>query len=179
MPGAGSECQTYGNRFSASIVNARLFTEGSKKIQLFSTTDAGVVYSPAIVLNCVYGGDGGTRKFPEDGCGTEYCDPIRSRRDGWCDGLPHHTSNVGDMLEHLPGSGYNEVMINTKSIDDQLPGVVDAIFYVRGSDASLRRAREVHKKFIDQYHLDAATFPLLRLDPQHLDQPFIAADGVA
>lgn len=174
MEGAGEECHIYGQRFSASIVNAKLFRT-SKKIPLFSTVSAGVVYNPKITLNCVYGGDGGTRKLPEDGCGTQFCDPERSRVDGWCDGMPHRTSSVGDMLGHLSGgAGYNEVVINTKSIDELLPAAVDAIFYVKGSKASARRAREVHEDFLKRYKLDAARHPLLRMDQKNMERPFIA-----
>lgn len=168
----GQECHIYGKRFSASIVNAQLCRR-SKRIQLFSRVDAGVVYSPRIRLNCVYGGDGGTRKFPDDGCGRDFCDPSRSRNDGWCDGMPHQTKFVGDMLAHLTGSGYNEVVINTQSIDDLLPHAVEAIFYLRNSAISARKARETHAKFVEEFGA-VAQQPLLRLDPNNLVSPFIA-----
>ena len=173
---AGNECRIYGQRFSASIVNAQLF-RASKKIPLFSTVGAGVVYSPGVTLNCVYGGDGGTRKLPDDGCGTQFCEVSRSRQDGWCDGLPHHTAQVGDMLSHIRGSGYNEIVIDTQSIDDQLPEAVEALFYLKDSTLSARRGRQIHKDFIRRYSLDAAEHPLLRLDPHNLERPF-TADGI-
>ena len=152
-------------------MNAHLF-RATGKIKLFSTGAAGVVYSPRITLNCVYGGDGGTRKLPEDGCGTEFCD--RSATDAWCNGLPHRPSHVGDMLTHLTGSGYNEVIISTKSIDDLLPEAVEGIFYLKRSIASERRARTAHADFLRRYRLSAATHPLLRLDLDNLDRPFLA-----
>ena len=170
-PEMGGECHIYGKRFSASIVNAQL-SRRSKRIQLFSRIDAGVVYSPRIRLNCVYGGDGGTRKFPDDGCGTEFC--TQSKTDGWCDGKPHKTKDVGAMLARLPGSGYNEVVINTQSIDEQLPRAVEAIFYLRGSAISARRARETHRHFLELYDLPATDHPLLRLDPNNIESPFAA-----
>ena len=44
-----------GNRFSASIVNKALFAR-QKKIRIFNN-GAGVIYSPRITLNCLYGGE--------------------------------------------------------------------------------------------------------------------------
>ena len=174
--GAGNECRIYGNRFSASIVNAALF-RSEKKVQLFSKLDAGVIYSPRVTLNCVYGGDGGTRKLPEDGCGKEFCDPSQSKRDSWCNGLPHHSSHIGDVLANLRGGGYNEIFINTQSIDDLLPESVVAIFYPRGSVLGVRRAREVHRDFVRKFKLDARTHPLVRFDLNNLERPFLADEG--
>lgn len=162
----------FGNRLSAIIVNAGL-AKVEKHIHLFSL-DVGVIYSPRITLNCVYGGDGGTRAKPEDGCGHDFCAASRSRRDGWCDGLPHHTSQVADVLTNLQPGNYNEVIINTKSIQDLLPTAVEAIFYLRGNKLGAQRAREVHTSFLSQYKLDADSHPLLRMDPNNLEHPLLA-----
>ena len=165
----------FGNRFSAIIVNAAL-ARAEARIHLFSL-DVGVIYSPHVTLNCMYGGDGGTRSKPEDGCGHEFCEAKRSAHDGWCDGKPHRTSQVADVLKNMQQGNYNEVIINTKSIDDLLPSAVEAFFYVRSAsrrDPSVQRARDVHKSFLRQYKLDAATHPLLRMDPQNLERPLRA-----
>lgn len=173
---AGEDCKMFGNRFSASIVNAALFrSEG--KIRMFSL-DVGVIYSARVTLNCIYGGDGGTRAKPEDGCGNEYCDPSRSRHDSWCDGQPHRVAHVSDVLSQLQRGNYNEVIINTKSIDDQLPQAVEAFFYLRGRGAALsaQRARTVHQSFLQQYKLEESKFPLLTLDMHNLERPLLADD---
>ena len=164
----------FGNRFSASIVNAEM-SRAQEKIRIFSL-EIGVIYSSRVSLNCIYGGDGGTRSKPEDGCGHEFCESSRSRRDSWCDGKPHHTSHVGDVLEHMHEGNYNEVIISTKSIDDHLPSTVLAFFYLKGQLQAAWRAREVHRKFCTRYKLDAATFPLLRLDIHNLERPLLADD---
>ena len=171
---AGQDCAMFGNRFSASIVNRELFlSEG--KIRMFSM-DVGVIYSPRVTLNCIYGGDGGTRSKPEDGCGYDWCDSDRSTRDSWCDGLPHRVAHVRDVLAGLHKGNYNEVIINTKSIDDQLPQAVDAFFYMtgRGSAQSAQRARTVHKAFLQQYKLNAAEHPLLTLNMHDVEWPLRA-----
>lgn len=168
----------FGNRFSAIIVNAGL-SRAQQKIHLFSL-DVGVIYSPRVTLNCMYGGDGGTRAKPEDGCGHEFCDSRRSVHDGWCDGKPHHISHVVDVLRNMQEGNYNEVIISTKSIDDLLPGAVEGIFYVRSGkkrDPGTQRAREVHANFLREYKLDASTHPLLRMDPRNLEDPLEADDG--
>jgi len=170
--GAGRECEIYGNRFSASIVNAEMFA-AQKKIRIFSN-GAGVIYSPSVRLNCIYGGDGGTRSKPEDGCGKQFCDPHRSQNDGWCDGLPHHSAQLANVLGHMQPGNYDEAIVDTASIDAHLPGAVEAIFYVKGSRQSATQGREVHAKFVRQFDLDAAEYPLLRLDIADLERPFLA-----
>ena len=60
--GAGEDCKMFGNRFSASIVNAAM-SRAQEKIRIFSL-EIGVIYSSRVSLNCIYGGDGGTRSKP-------------------------------------------------------------------------------------------------------------------
>ena len=178
--GAGTDCKMYGNRFSATMVNANQYrtaasTDGTEpRIKMFAK-DPGVIYSPHVHLNCIYGGDGGTRGKPENGCGSSFCDSSRSRHDAWCDGLPHYASHVGDVLAHLQPGNYMEVIIDTKSIEETLPSAVEAFFYLRGSEMNyIQRARDAHKAFLTQYSLAAETHPLLRLDVDDLEQPFRA-----
>ena len=57
--GTGNECALNGNRFSASILNMKLWRAGG---HLFSASKSGVVYAPGgVQLNCVYNSDGGSR----------------------------------------------------------------------------------------------------------------------
>ena len=63
----------------------------------------------------------------------------------------------------------------TKSIEDLLPGAVEAFFYLRGSEMHyIQRARDAHTSFLRQYSLVAETHPLLRLDVDDLERPFLA-----
>jgi hypothetical protein len=181
--GAGNECAIYGGRFSASIVNAPGSTSAKaelSKISLFSK-DSGVVYNPqATKLNCIYAGDGGTRKLPDDGCGDRswFCDPERSARDSWCDGRPIAPENMADALRGQTAGSYNEAVINTAHIDAHLPQAVDAFFFVSDARPSLRkRAEEAHAKFHAKYadlHADQA--PLLCVDVKDLSTPFRPPD---
>lgn len=177
--GAGNDCAIFGGRFSASIVNAALVKPskiGPDKIALYAK-ESGVVYNPqATLLNCVYGGDGGTRRYPNDGCGPEklFCDPGRSARDGWCDGKPHTPDRLADILRYQLAAAYNEVVINTAYISSHLPDAVDAFFYVAGAPETLRRhAVEAHAHFLAAYpELSAADHPLLCLVQTDLERPF-------
>ena len=144
----------------------------------------GIVYNPKVArLNCVYGGDGGTRSKPEDGCGpkSDFCDAQRSAQDGWCDGRAHSPDRLADILRNALSAAINEVVINTEQIDRQLPTAVDAIFVVTGpsgvSAANRARAERVHAMFLAAYpHLSAETHPLLCLDPTDLERPFRTSD---
>ena len=148
---------------------------------LFSS-NPGVIYNPRVTrLNCVYGGDGGTRKLPDDGCGSKegFCD--RSERDGWCDGRAHDPKHLDAILRGGLSAPYNEAVINTASIAAHLPGAVDAIFFILGDGDRLRAARQhaeqAHRAFVATYPEVAASRPLLCLDPTDLDRPFRTADS--
>ena len=39
-----------------------------------------------------------------------------------------------------------------------------------------RRAREMHRTFLEAYHLTANEFPLLKLRPSNWEHPFVVAD---
>lgn len=181
-PGAGSECATYGNRLSCSIISSRLGTS-------VFTDGAGVVYNPnsASVL-CAYGGDGGTRKYPEDGCGTQWCPKERYQVQGinypgefawqtaWCDGLPHHPGRLWAVLHGAEGRAHvNEVVIDALAIETALPSAVDAFFFVKGG-AGRARAEAAHQAFLREMNLEPASFPLLAFDPANHQAPFHAAD---
>ena len=70
-----------------------------------------------------------------------------------------------DVLKNMQQGNYNEVIINTKSIDDLLPSAVEA-YALSESHGPERPARQRRLSFLRQYKLDAATHPLLRMDPQ-------------
>ena len=73
----------------------------------------------------------------------------------------------------------NEVIIDTKSIDDLLPSSVEAFFYVRGATTNAQvQAREVHASFLHTYGLEASQHPLMRLDAENLESPLQADDPI-
>lgn len=178
--GAGNDCGMFGNRLSASIVNAAMVSAVTKRVPLFSSQTGGIVYSPRVSIACIYGGDGGSRKT-SDGCGNSWCSPQRSvKTDGfWCDGLPHRPQALEHVLrgfmEHAQGS-FNEAIIDAAVIDSQLPQAVEAFFYTAASGAA--EMRIAHEAFLKAYPslsvADGTAPPLLRLDvgdPQHPFKP--------
>ena len=65
----------------------------------------------------------------------------------------------GDGMEH------NEVVIDTRSVMAQLPGAVQAFFYLTGSTSDdVNLARGVQGGFLREYGLSPERVPLLRLD---------------
>ena len=172
--GAGNDCALFGNRLSASILNAGMVPRtGERRVPLFSA-DSGVIYAPTSMrLACIYGGDGGSRK-EEDGCGSNFCDAARSRRDFWCDGRPHHTEQLGDvlrgMMEHSPG-GYNEAIFSSFDLDQQLPWAVEAFFYV--DTGGLAAARSAHAAFHSTYpDIGGKMAPLIHIVTTDVNTPF-------
>ena len=174
--GAGHDCELFGNRLSASIVNAQMVSPRDKVVPVFST-EGGVVYSPTLSgITCIFGGDGGSRKF-SDGCGHDYCPPQRSAAgDVWCDGKPHFRTHIGDVLRGFSTvrqGSFNEVILNSETLDTHLPKVVEAFFYVTPTGATAARA--AHEKFVAKYGLKPTHpdfVPLLRLDVSDPDHPF-------
>jgi len=76
-------------------------------------------------------------------------------------------------------SGYNEVVVNSKHHNDNLPDSVEAFFYIRGQPTRtdlgygfVINVPDAHQAFLDEYHLDATQVPLLEFDPANFEQPF-------
>ena len=79
-----------------------------------------------------------------------------------------------DWCWHSRGRGepehncrYNEVVLDPSSWNANLPGTVEAIFYVGGAQASAlgeQKAREVHSQFVQQFGLSRQDVPLLRYE---------------
>jgi len=180
---AGNDCEMFGDRFSASLIYARMqgtaFPTG--RIPLFSRSGGGVIYKPpATRISCSYAGDGGSRS-KVGGCGKVFCDNSYAH-DGWCDGRPHQPSDLETMMHaHQTRGGYNEVIVDTGFIEDMLPTSIEAIFCVacNGNAAQADQARDaqyvrqVRTDFMQTYGLAADTdFPLVRLDPSDWAHPF-------
>ena len=108
---------SFGDRFSASIILA-------DKAPLFGG-GGGIIFRPEFNrLLCAYGADGGTRSGQKEyddgcdpGCSCPFCDEKRGEYDGWCDGAPHHPTNLDSMLRWwlVSGSGYNEVRTRSQA----------------------------------------------------------------
>lgn len=106
-------------------------------------------------------GDGGTRHGENDGCGI---DPYRpstyctvSEADGWCNGLPHRPVDLEHMLRHYAerGRSYNEVIVDSRTLEDNLPHSVEAILDDPWT----------HAKFIRFYGVREADYPLVEFRP--------------
>lgn len=166
--GAGSECALNGNRFSASIINQKLWRAGGR---LFSATRSGVIYAPAgVQINCAYNSDGGSRDSA-DGCkGGNFCgDPS----DLWCDGRPHRPSDLASVLSKPGSGGYNEVILDVGYLDAHLPSAVDGFFYVKGqSKSAAQRARNTF--LAENSRIRPADFPLIAIDPRNRERPFLS-----
>ena len=132
------------------------------------------------------------------GCGTnpEWCSKSRpllanNCRCGLfnCNGRPRpwRASDAGFVMEQHekygpdysePGfhSGYNEVVLESRRWEANLPQAVQAFFFIRGAsdEAAIRRA---HANFLAEYSLAAQEVPLLQLDPGRWDDPFELVQG--
>ena len=79
--------------------------------------------------------------------------------DAWCDGKPHRPEELGNIL--VPRGGYNEVIIDTRSILSHLPDVILAFYYLGDGGDANGWARDA---FLDHYQLGDDRAPLVRLD---------------
>lgn len=178
-------CGRFGDRISASIVNALQPT-------LFTQATAGIVLAPQAPIHCSYPTDGGSMsKLCPSGTEAYGCVPGCSSKDGtgrpaWCS---HETAwNMGGtaqiwdcafrpedleamLLHHRNERSlqYNEVIVNTASWERNLPDMVMAVFWLRtpwltsgqrwGGE---QQARGVHSAFLERF--PGATTPLVSLD---------------
>ena len=76
-------------------------------------------------------------------------------------------------------SGYNEVVVNSRSVNDNLPQAIQAFFVPEGgnmyTDLGYGRVvdvRKAHKNFLRTYGLSAYQVPLLTLRPGNWNTPF-------
>ena len=84
---------------------------------------------------------------------------------------------------HEPGfhSGYNEVIITSKSVNANLPRSIEAFFVL--SKAQARRdgvgvqVARAHREFLSQYQLSTKDVPLLLMRPWNWEEPFVELDS--
>ena len=71
---------------------------------------------------------------------------------------------------------YNELVLDSVTWVDNLPGSIEAIFYPKGCGAKcISEARAQHTAFVAEYPEAAATTPLLELDVTDWTTPFAVA----
>ena len=82
-------------------------------------------------------------------------------------------------------SGYNEVIVSSADMNQQLPRAIEAFFVLNERDAdvdtsgtmgSYGNVRQVRKAFLAKYSLKPAEVPLLLMDPWNWDAPFTVLD---
>lgn len=170
---------------SASLINHRL-------PHWFNEDWAGVVLSPTALsplsesIRCAFAYDAGTMGDPS-GCPGMECD------DGFASLAYCHwgSDQLGAMLqqhEELEGSGndrpcgqsecdYNEVVLDADFWVRALPSVVAAIFFPRDSRDAELRAREVLRSFRERYGSAVADVPLVSIDRESAEEPFVLVDA--
>ena len=91
------------------------------------------------------------------------------------------------MLERLPpdtscrrgckDQGMNEIVFDPTAWQRNMPRTIVAMFHKRGAAGEDPRGSvsAMHRKFVAEYGLDEATFPLLHLDPMNWESPFSRA----
>lgn len=163
---------------------------------------AGFIMNPYLTdVLCSYPGDGGSAQRLCDPPGvSETCVPgcYQAVRDGggpsWCSAndigggtcayRPTDTKSMLDAQRVSPMSGtpagYNEIIIDRASWTRMQPNSIEGVWFLSFPDCDREdtsmmcesTARRVRDQFIDDFHLDPHTFPLLKLDPWNWDKPF-------
>lgn len=182
----GEDCKNQPDRLSCSAVyrgTTAAFSGGG-----------GVIIKPRHShLLCGYGGDGGSRGRTcqppgetascKPGCmmsgANDWCDPSGiSFDDCWCDGRPWRPADLGSMLAaHRHSFTYNEIVIDAKTFNDEMPWSVEAIITSPGDPTTL----EMYAKFLQMYGITAADVPLVTFHKELAERPFVCeiCDGVA
>jgi len=191
-------------RVSSMIVYAGLRSRPDRRaIPLPFGNRGGFLLSPAYTqLDCLYGIDAATylyQEAPHPGCSDQFCDPRNPGQGGQLCGFSGYPptawrpEDMGQLLDlhgahgaqyKSPGfhSGYNEVVANSRHLNDQLPFAIEAFFYIKGespvtSDLGygiVIDVVQVHKLFLAAYGLSREQVPLLVLDPSNWEEPFTA-----
>lgn len=138
------------------------------------------------LIRCVYAGDGGTASKP-DGCfgnngqnwNANFCDVGNGKTyDGWCNGAPLSPKNLDIMLAlHSRVGSYNEVIVDPKAVENNLPWSIEAIFYIaKGPKAARAEACKAHRDFLLHFpEVNEKYFPLLELNETNWNAPFSRA----
>ena len=174
------------NRFSASLLNARLphyFNQYKSSVTGFGKP--GFIVSSAVVgpsgVRCMIPFDGGT-VGGGDGCPGPVCAGclISGACGSWCHYageqlrlmlVRHEATSSG--RDHSCGQAtcnYNEIIIDKAFWKAHLPHTIRAVFFPHGEPQARDLAQRVHEAFLREY--PQATAPLVSYDGGSLDAPF-------
>ena len=68
-----------------------------------------------------------------------------------------------------------QLVVDLRSIEGNLPGAIEAVFFLKTSSSEDKRvAREAHQHFLNAFHLDSEACPLVMIDLDST-QPFSLA----
>jgi len=163
-----------------------------------------ILRNSRVQIDCLYGIDGGTYRlddYERPGCNRQMCDPspegIAAYRHGGLCGFDNQpalawpTSALKHLLElHAEhGSvyhgrpefhaGYNEVIVNSQSVNSALPDAIEAFFFIKDHETDRRgvpdQARAAHRAFLRAYP-GARDTPLLSFDYKNWEAPFSMAE---
>ena len=206
------KCTTLGREMSGRV-SAMAVYQGLKDrpdrvgIPLPFGNRGGLVLDGAhVTLECLFGIDGASYMSDDarrPGCTRTFCDRAQMQvpNVGLCGfaGYPPQAWGPADLklvLETHRGhgapytapafhSGYNELVLNARKLNEQLPHAVSAFFLLRGRGGEyegevtddLDRGVVIdvvraHRAFLAEYHLTADEVPLLVLDPMNWERPF-------
>ncbi|KAL1525672.1 hypothetical protein AB1Y20_020522 [Prymnesium parvum] len=176
--------------FSAHLINRKLPALPSGQIPLFSQTGAGVVLAPSARVSCAYHADGmsasrtchlaelnsSSRRCVE-GCwspgGPDWCDEKRQISLNWhrpADACAWPPSKLAQMLraQTQQPAHYNEVVVDGKQWETELPTSIEAVFFLR---SDVQRNRTSRTAVYDGRRLAAATSFSGRLTLRHRSPP--------
>eukprot|EP00322_Chrysochromulina_rotalis_P010440 CAMPEP_0115844638 /NCGR_PEP_ID=MMETSP0287-20121206/8931_1 /TAXON_ID=412157 /ORGANISM="Chrysochromulina rotalis, Strain UIO044" /LENGTH=474 /DNA_ID=CAMNT_0003298369 /DNA_START=10 /DNA_END=1434 /DNA_ORIENTATION=- len=171
----GAWCSVFGDRLSATVI--------SEQLHWLFNTNGGYIFAPIVNTSCSYFHDGGTMaKLCDEnappGC-VPGCSETHSGQPNWCDatldvldlGSPLYDCafravDLGAMLRrcHATCNTYNEVVVDTSHWLPNLPGAIDAFFFLSGDEQGEAKARRVYRQF--RRHFPHADTILVRMDVQ-------------
>ena len=172
--GGGVTTKAMSDRICASLVWAGLRGELRKHIFYQSlpwSLAAGFVLSPGDnLLNCAYGGDGGTNRRQcsppglswtcVPGCGPAWCD---EQRGGQCS---TRLEGLAGLLEYQgqggERTGPNELVFDQRTFEERLPHSVEAIWWDPERSGG-GRERAIHQRFCQRFGLRPEQVPFVRL----------------
>ena len=164
-------CGEFGDRFSASMINARLPPGGPPGlIGIFSNTVAGFIFAPeAAEVFCAYAADGGTmaKKCHPPGPSPTCIPGCMRKTGGLRDALQTHEAR-------LEQNAYNEIVVDTRPMAEDPSRSIEAIFYLDNDQCGRDKrceanAKDAHRLLIEKYGGDQ---PLLVLDLANWETPF-------
>mmetsp|Transcript_68415 Transcript_68415/g.204963 ORF Transcript_68415/g.204963 Transcript_68415/m.204963 type:complete len:291 (+) Transcript_68415:527-1399(+) len=166
-------CGKYGDRFPSTLIFPG-------QTDIYSKGNGGFIIRPSTTeVFCSYDHDGLTMK-PEKLCWplglSEDCTPGCMKWEPCPEGKFWRCSWPADRLKQMMVSqegrtdprqkDHNEIVLSAEAWVRNLPGTIEAVFYMAISDEGYRdRARGVHRAFLEEYGLTGATVPLVLFDP--------------